>query len=89
MVHDRDAHASRDSNCLSGWNGENRNLVKITKEAMHNPKSFEHVKTTYKVKKNHSIVTIKYRGTNRLNAVVSNTITAEIRIDDSEVLKIY
>ena len=56
---------------------------------MYNPKSFEHVETCYKIKNDYSIVKMTYRGTNKFNAIVTNTITAKVRIEDCEVLKVY
>ena len=78
-----------ENNCFSGYSGANHNLVSITKDAMHNPDSFEHVKTSYKVKNDYSIVEMTYRGKNKLNATVRNTTTAKIRLKDFEVLKVY
>ncbi len=63
---------------LSGWDGSLPTLVFAVKDTMHNPSSFEHVKTLYAV---HSyegegevIVTMTFRGTNAYGAVVTQTV---------------
>ena len=68
---------------FSFWDGSHTNLVAFVKERMHNPKSFEHVETTfadggidYGV-----IVTMRYRGTNTFGAIVTNSITARVDIN--------
>jgi len=68
---------------FSFWDGSHTNLVAFVKERMHNPKSFEHVETTfadggidYGV-----IVTMRYRGTNTFGAIVTNNITARVDIN--------
>jgi hypothetical protein len=68
---------------FSFWDGSHNNLVAFVKERMHNPKSFEHVETTfadggidYGV-----IVTMRYRGTNTFGAIVTNSITARVDIN--------
>jgi hypothetical protein len=68
---------------FSFWDGSHNTVVTLVKSAMHNPKSFEHVETTfvdggidYGI-----IVTMKYRGTNLYGAIVTNSITARVDIN--------
>ena len=68
---------------FSSWDGSHKNTVKYIKERMNNPKSFEHVKTTFTSHKEEGYRTInmRYRGTNVLGAVVTNTIRVKVDLN--------
>jgi hypothetical protein len=57
-------------------NGSHINLVKIVKSAMHNPRSFEHVHTSYREQDGKIYVYMTYRGTNAFGAIVTNKVSA-------------
>lgn len=71
---------------FSSWDGSHRKLTELIKENMHNPDSFKHVRT-YRYDKskysNQDLIHVRtiYRGTNLFNAVVTNTIEADVDID--------
>ena len=73
---------------FSSVDGSLPGLVKLVKEQMKNPSSFEHVETSYKDIKTKIIVKMKYRGTNSFNAVVPQEVTATAD-HDGNVIKIY
>lgn len=74
-------------NCFSGWDGSHTELVKYVKKNMHNPKSFEHVSTTYATANDYAVVTMTYRGTNALGAIVTEKVKAQVSYD-CKVIKI-
>lgn len=57
-------------------NGMHFTLGTYTKNSMHNPKSFQHVKTTYVDSGEDLVVTMQFRGTNKLGATVLNRVSA-------------
>lgn len=62
---------------FSGWNGEHRKLVKLVKQNMNDPESFEHVATRYKVYADSTVfVQMDYRGKNAFGALIKTTIAA-------------
>ncbi len=63
---------------FSGWDGSVRSLVTSVKASMHNPDSFEHVKTTYVDAGDHLEVAMTFRGTNAFGGIVTNRIVADI-----------
>jgi len=73
---------------LGSWDGSNRQLVKIVKENMNDPKSFEHVETLYKLYKDYAIVVMKFRGKNAFNGTVLNSITAKVSLEDGSVISV-
>lgn len=79
--------ADFEDNCLSAWDGSCIELVKYVKNNMNNPKSFEHVSTTYATLKDYAVVTMTYRGTNGFGATVTEQIRAKVSYD-CEVLGI-
>ncbi|MCM8538573.1 MAG: hypothetical protein NE334_21705 [Lentisphaeraceae bacterium] len=58
-------------------NGTHIQLVRAVKQKMHNPDSFEHVKTTYEEHENYIIVTMEFRGRNGFNAKILKTVKAK------------
>ncbi len=72
---------------FSPWNGRHLILTARIKEAMNNPKSYEHVRTTFRDDGDYITVQTTFRGTNSFNAIVPTTITAKCSID-GQVLEI-
>src|SRR5690606_11796153 len=67
--------------CLSSWDGSHRELVKLVKQNMHNPKSFEHVDTRYGITGDYAGIVMVYRGTNAFGAIVTNNIKAKVSLE--------
>ncbi|MDD5749463.1 MAG: hypothetical protein PHO91_01590 [Patescibacteria group bacterium] len=76
---------------FSAWDGSHIQLTKLIKNAMNDPKSYEHVETTYWDMKNHLIVNTTFRGKNAFGGTVKNTIKAKVSIDGEniEILEQY
>lgn len=76
------AQPARDPNApesfLSAWDGSNRELVKLVKSAMNDPKSFEHVETRFIDRGNGLSLFMTYRGKNAFGGVVTNKVSAEL-----------
>lgn len=68
---------------FSRWDGSHKKTVEYIKERMHNPKSFEHVETTYLdlSKLGYRIIEMKYRGTNAFSAIVTNATRVKVDLD--------
>lgn len=64
-------------NQFSAWDGSNRYLVKLVKENLNDPKSFEHVETVYWDKGNYILVKMTYRANNAFGALILQNITAK------------
>jgi hypothetical protein len=77
----QDPRQARIENNFSLWDGSYTPLVKIIKDGMHDPSSFDHVETTYRDLGDHLIVTTKFRGKNGFGAVVTNSMTAKFNLD--------
>ena len=67
---------------FSAFDGSNRELIERTKKAMHNPKSFEHVQTrwSYNDSDDTVMITMEFRGTNALGALITETTTAKMDV---------
>jgi len=72
---------------FSSWDGSHTNLTKVIKESMNDPKSYEHIKTTYIDMVDYIIVTMEFRGKNAFGALVKNTVRASVSLD-GEVLEV-
>ena len=68
---------------FSSWDGSHRLLVKMVKNAMNDPDSFDHDKTTYhRLPDDAGIqVSMIYRGKNAFGGVVRESITARFTLD--------
>ena len=66
---------------FSCWDGSHRKLEYFIKNAMNNPDSYKHVRTTYTDRGNFILVRTTFRGTNKFNAIVTNTVTAKTDIN--------
>lgn len=74
---------------FSPWDGSNRSLVKLVKENMNDPKSFEHAETKFwDVGENTIVILMKYRGKNAFGGVVTETIKAESDLNGN-IVKVY
>lgn len=66
---------------FSSWYGYHWKLKELVQLAMHDPDSFEHVKTTYVDKGNYLVVKMIYRGKNVFGGKVVNHVTATVDLD--------
>lgn len=62
---------------FSAWDGSHRDLVKLVKENMNDPKSFEHVETRYIDDGDGITVYMKFRGNNAFGGLVLNEVLAK------------
>lgn len=71
---------------FSGWDGSYRPLEQLIKASMNDPKSYDHVKTTYrrvlhsdkKDFKPYAIVSTTFRGKNAFGGVVTNQVSVQV-----------
>lgn len=65
---------------FSAWDGSHITLVKLVKENMNDPKSFEHDTTTYVEDGDMKGITVKmvFRGKNAFGGVIKNTVIAHV-----------
>lgn len=84
ILAEREAKAQRGEKIIrqfSSWDGSHRNFVRLIKDNMHDPSSFDHVETTYTDKGSYILVQMKYRGKNAFGAKVINTVNAKVDIE--------
>lgn len=67
--------------CFTGLDGYNLELVRLVKENLNDPDSFEHVETGFKILDDYALVVMKYRAKNQFNAKVLTRVTAKINFD--------
>lgn len=80
--------AEKVKDLFSPWDGSSFALVQATKNAMNDPKSFEHVETTHVVRNDGKIeVFMRFRGKNAFGGVVLQTVVGVINIDTGELEK--
>ncbi len=72
---------------FSVWDGSHNNLTKTIKDAMNDPKSYEHVETKYVDKGDYLLIQTTYRGSNAFGAIVKDTIIAKVSLE-GDVLEI-
>lgn len=72
---------------FSPWDGSHRNLEKIIKTSMNDPKSYEHDDTAYWDRGDHLIVQTTFRGKNGYGAIVKSTVKAKVSLS-GEILEI-
>lgn len=68
-------------NLFNLWDGSQPMVNMAIERKLHNPKSFEHVKTLYLDKGDYILVTVQFRGSNMLGALVLNTAIAKIDLE--------
>lgn len=66
---------------FSSWDGSHRNVERAIKSMMHNPNSYEHVKTRYADNGKTLTIMTTYRGTNAFGATVTNTSIATVDLN--------
>jgi len=69
------------------WDGSNISLERHIKSKMNDPKSYEHVKTTYQIKDEKLIIYTEFRGKNSFNAMVLNNAVA-VEDFDGNILEV-
>jgi hypothetical protein len=72
---------------FSAWDGSHKGLEKLIKNSMHDPQSYEHIKTIYFDNGSYLLVQTEFRGKNTFGAVVKNQVRAKVGLD-GEILKI-
>jgi predicted RNA-binding Zn-ribbon protein involved in translation (DUF1610 family) len=70
---------------FSAWDGSHRGLTALIKKTMNDPKSYEHVETTYGDKGDHLIVKTTFRGKNAFGGVVANWVMAKTDLDGNVI----
>ena len=63
---------------FSRWDGSHAALVKVVKDAMKDPSSFEHLETSFRDEGRYAYVVMKYRGVNSFGAVVPGRVAARV-----------
>lgn len=71
--------------CIN-WRGQIPSLVSATKEALHNPRSFEHVETEVVTIGATPAVVMRYRAENGFGAIRAATVNAFISPEDCSVI---
>lgn len=66
---------------FSLWNGSHRGVTDYIKKVMNDPKSYEHIETSYSDRDDHLIVKTRFRGRNAFGGMVVNTIVAKTDLD--------
>lgn len=60
------------------WDGSHIKLTRLIKETMNDPESYEHVKTTFEIKRTYMLVMTEFRGKNSFGGKVKNTIVVKV-----------
>lgn len=75
--------------CLSAWDGSHRNVVEVTKKALNDPDSFDHVETLVApVSEGKHRFKMTYRAKNGFGAIVLGSVSGYFSNDGCEVLSI-
>ncbi len=82
-------HQKRIEKGFSSWDGSHKQLEKFIKQNMHDPDSYEHVKTTYIDTGKALIIETTYRGKNGFGGLVINKTNAMADYDGNvtEIIK--
>lgn len=67
------------------WDGSHYTLTRFIKDAMNDPKSYEHVETIYIDKGDYLKVKTTYRGKNAFGGVVKNWIWAKVDLEGNVI----
>ena len=80
MDADRQAEKAKDmeEEVFAPGLGRCYSLEQYVQDRMNNPSSFEHVRTTHATYPDHYTVILKYRGTNKFGAVVTEAVQADL-----------
>jgi len=76
-----------EKNCISGWDGSCTKLVRTIKSNLLDPKSFEHINTSFKMMNDYVTVIMQYRAKNAFGAYNIGIVKAKVNYD-CEVLEI-
>ena len=68
---------------FSAWDWSHKELTKIIKASMNDPKSYEHIKTTYNDEGDSILVVTSFRWKNWFWGIVTNSMSAKFSIDGS------
>ena len=79
------ARKKRIESGFSAWNGSHIALTRIIKKSMNDPKSFDHVETTYGDMGDYLVVKTTFRGKNTFGGLVVNWITAKCDLDGNVI----
>lgn len=87
------AETQRKVQACINWQGQIPSLVRVTKDALHNPRSFEHVRTEMRLigeDQETSLpgVVMEYQAENGFGAIRKNAVSAFIAPDDCSVRSI-
>lgn len=66
---------------FSPYSGAHYGLQRLIKSAMHNPDSYEHVRTSYSDEGGYLIVETTYRGTNAFGATIRGYVKAQVGLN--------
>lgn len=75
--------------CISEWDGAQTELKQLIEKNLHDPSSFEHVETSYRLNQGYAVVVMKYRAKNAFNAKILNSVTAKVSIENCSVIQVY
>lgn len=70
---------------FSRWDGSHKNLTQIIKNAMNDPRSYEHIETVYLDLKTHLVILTNYRGKNAFGGVVPAWVKAKADLDGNVI----
>jgi hypothetical protein len=73
---------------FSAWDGSHRELVRLVKDSMNDPRSFEHIETRYTDNGDTIVLQMRFRGSNAFGALVQNTVIAEADTATGEILSV-
>lgn len=74
---------------FSEWDGSHREVEKLVKSNLHDPKSFEHVETTFKVLNADTMfVVMVYRAKNAFGGVVTEQVRANVSTANGSIIDV-
>lgn len=76
-----DSRKERIEQQFSPWDGSHRGLTRAIKDAMNDPRSYEHVETVYRDEGSRLWVRTTFRGKNAFGGVVKNWTEARVDLD--------
>lgn len=76
-----------EKSCISGWDGSCTKLVWEFKPTLLDPKSFEHIDTSFKMMNDYVMVIMQYRAKNAFGAYNIGIVTAKVSYE-CEILEI-
>lgn len=80
---DKEIRLNRIEEQFSAWDWSHKELTKIIKASMNDPKSYEHIKTTYNDEGDSILVVTSFRWKNWFWGIVTNSMSAKFSIDGS------